>query len=182
VNQSRSWRLRVVEEGCEMSVVTDTTEARADDRFATSHQLGEGDHRVRRRVCIVTAIVVLGWSIVELASLLSRHTTGPELYGVVVAGVAVAAGVLGLVLLQSEQRRLWATVVVLILWGVVAIGGVAGTVAHIVGPVAGHGPIDLRPRPIPAPLIFTVLGLVGGVALWFGQPRRARRANELREE
>ena len=92
-------------------------------------------HRTRRRVWILIAIVVLGWSIVELVSLLSRHTTGPELYGVVVAGLAVAAGVLNLALLRSEQRRLWATVAVLILWGVVALGGLAGTVAHIIGPV-----------------------------------------------
>jgi hypothetical protein len=165
-----------------MSTVTDTTDARAGDRFDTSHQSHEGGHRTRRRVWIITAIVVLGWSMVELVSLLSRHTTGPELYGVVVAGLAVTAGVLNMALLRSEQRRLWATVAVLVLWSVVALGGIAGTVAHIIGPVAGHGPIDLRPRPIPAPLIFTLLGLAGGAALWFGQRRRARSAHELRKE
>jgi hypothetical protein len=85
-------------------------------------------------------------------------------------------------LIPSKQRRLWATVAVLILWSVVALGGLAGTVAHIIGPVAGHGPIDLRPRPIPAPLIFTLLGLAGGAALWFGRRRRARPAHELRKE
>lgn len=164
-----------------MSIVTDTTDTRAD-RFDTSHRSQEGGHRTRRRVWILTATVVLGWSIVELVSLLSRHTTGPELYGVAVAGVAVAGGVLNLVLLRSKQRRLWATVAVLILWSVVALGGVAGTVAHIIGPVAGHGPIDLRPRPIPAPLIFTLLGFAGGAALWFGQRRGTRPAYEIREE
>lgn len=163
-----------------MSIVTDTTETRAGERFETSRQSHEGGYRTRRRVWILTAIVVLGWSIVELVSLLSRHTTGPELYGVGVACLAVAAGVLNLALLRSEQRRLWATVAVFVLWGVVALGGIAGTVAHIVGPVAGHGPIDLRPRPIPAPLIFTLLGLTGGAALWFGQRHGA--AVERREE
>jgi drug/metabolite transporter (DMT)-like permease len=157
-----------------MSIVTDTTDPRADDRFDPSRQSHEGRHRTRRRVWALTAIVVLGWSILEFVSLLSRHTTGPEVYGVVVAAVAVSAGVLNLALLRSEQRRFWATVALL--------GGLAGTVAHIVGPVAGHGPIDLRPRPIPAPLIFTLLGIAGGAALWFGQRRGARPAHELREE
>jgi hypothetical protein len=165
-----------------MSIVTDTRNTRADDRLDTTHQSHEDGHRTRRRVWILTAIVVLGWSFVELVSLLSRHTTGPELYGVLVAGVAVAAGVLNLALLRSKQRRLWATVAVLILWSVVALGGLAGTVAHIIGPLAGHGPIDLRPRPIPAPLIFTLLALAGGAALWFGQRRGARPAYELRKE
>ena len=165
-----------------MSIVTDRTETQADDRFVASHRSHESGHRTRRRVSITTAIVVLGWSIVELVSLLSRHTTGPELYGVGVAALAVVAGVLNLALLRWEQRRLWATVTVLVLWSVVALGGIAGTVAHIVGPVPGHGPIDLRPRPIPAPLIFTLLGLAGGAALWFGQRRGPRPTHERREE
>ena len=165
-----------------MSIVKGPTETRTDDRLATSDRSHDGGDRTRRRVWIFIAIVVLGWSIVELVSLLSRHTTGPELYGVLVAGLAVAAGVLNLGLLRSERRRLWATVVVLVLWSVVALGGIAGTLAHVIGPVAGHGPVDLRPRPIPAPLIFTLLGLAGGAALWFGQRAGLRGAFERREE
>jgi hypothetical protein len=99
-----------------------------------------------------------------------------------VACVAVLSGVLTLALLRSNERHLWATVAVLVLWSVVAIGGLAGTVAHVIGPVAGHGPVDLRPRPVPAPLVFTLLGLAGGAAVWFGQRRGARRAYALREE
>jgi hypothetical protein len=34
---------------------------------------------MRRRVSILVAIGVLGWSIVQVVGLLSRHTTGPEL-------------------------------------------------------------------------------------------------------
>lgn len=166
-----------------MSTVTQTTEVRPGGRLETSHLSDEGGFRTRRRVSILVAIVVLGWSIVELVSLVSRHTMGPELYGVLVAGLAVIAGVLSLALIRSDERRLWATVAVLLLWGVVALGGVAGTIAHIVGPVPGHGPIDLRPRPILAPLIFILLGLAGGAALWFGQRRRATGpADKLREE
>lgn len=165
-----------------MSTLTDPADRRAGAGFGSAHQSGEKSHRTRRRASILIAVGVLGWSSVELVSLLSRHTTGPELYGVAVAGLAVAGGVVDLALLRSGERRLWATSAVLILWTVVALGGIAGTVAHIVGPVAGHGPVDLRPRPVPAPLIFTVLGLAGGAALWFGQRRGLRRAHHLREE
>ena len=165
-----------------MSTVTDTTEVRAGGRSEPSHPTGKGDLRIRRRVSILVAIVVLGWSIVELVSLASRHTTGPELYGVLVAALAVVASLLGLAQLASSRGRPWATVAVLILWGVVALGGLAGTVAHIVGPVPGHGPIDLRPRPPLAPLVFTLLGLAGGAALWFGQRQGTRPADELGKE
>ena len=136
----------------------------------------------RRRVSLATAIVVLGWSVVELVSLLAVHTTGPELYGVLVAALAVAAGALGLITLWSSERRTWATVAVLIVWAVVALGGIAGTVAHVIGPGAGHGPIDPRARPIAAPLVFTLLGLVGGAAVWFGQRRGVSRARPFEKE
>jgi hypothetical protein len=165
-----------------MSTVTETSDTGAHGRSRTPSASDEGGAGTRRRVSILLAIVVLGWSIVEVISLLSRHTTGPEVYGVLVAGLAVAAGALTLTLLRSSEGRLWATVAVLVLWSVVALGGLAGTVAHIVGPAPGHGAIDLRPRPIPAPLIFTLLGLVGAAALWFGQRDETRRAGELREE
>jgi 4-amino-4-deoxy-L-arabinose transferase-like glycosyltransferase len=141
-----------------------------------------GTFRWRRRVAIVAAVLVLGWSVIELANLAVVHTVGPELYGVLVAALAVAAGIATLILLRSADRRLWASVAVLILWFVIAIGGLAGTVAHLVGPVAGHGPVDTRPRPIAAPLVFTFLGLAGGAALWFGQRRATARANHDREE
>jgi hypothetical protein len=65
-------------------------------------------------------------------------------------------------------------VAVLVLWAVVALGGLAGMIAHIVGPVPGHGPMDLRPRPIPAPLVFTLLGCVGALALSRGRRSRIR--------
>jgi hypothetical protein len=131
---------------------------------------------------LVVAIVVLGWSIVELTNLVVTHTTGPELYGVLVAALAVGAGVVNLVLLRSSHGRLWVTVAVLFVWAVVAFGGVAGTLAHIVGPVPGHGPVDLRPRPVAAPLVFTLLGLVGGAALFLGQRAAIRRTQNSEEE
>jgi peptidoglycan/LPS O-acetylase OafA/YrhL len=125
--------------------------------------------RTRHRAALIVSFVALGWSIIELLNLARVHTTGPELYGVLVAALSVGAGVLSVLLLRSDQRRLRYTLPVVALWAVVALGGIAGIVAHMVGPVAGHGPVDLRPRPFGAPLIFTLLGLVGSAALWFGQ-------------
>jgi 4-amino-4-deoxy-L-arabinose transferase-like glycosyltransferase len=136
----------------------------------------------RRRVSLATAIVVLGWSVVELVSLLAVHTTGPELYGVLVAALAVAAAAFGLISLWSSERRPWATVAVVILWAVVAFGGIAGAVAHVLGPGAGHGAIDPRPRPVAAPLVFTLLGLVGGAAVWFGRRRGTGPARSIEKE
>ncbi len=125
--------------------------------------------RLRRRISLVVAFVVLVWSIAELVNLAAVHTIGPELYGVLVAALAVAAGAADVALLRSSERRFWVSAGVLALWAVIALGGVAGVVAHIVGPVAGHGPVDTRPRPIAAPLVFTLLGVAGGAALFFGQ-------------
>ena len=135
-----------------------------------------------RRLSQIAAVVVLGWSIVELVGLLFRHTLGPELYGVLVAALAVAGGVLDVILLSSSARRFWISVGVLALWAIVALGGLAGVVAHIVGPVPGHGPVDLRPRPITAPLVFTLLGAIGGAALFFGQRQTGARSPERGKE
>ena len=138
--------------------------------------------RWRRRIAIGAAVVVLGWSVVELASLAVVHTTGPEIYGMLVAFLAVIAGIASLMILRSSERRLWLTILVLTLWAIVGLGGLAGVVAHVVGPVAGHGPVDPRPRPVAAPLIFTFLGLVGSAALWFGQRRPSPVPSTVRKE
>jgi 4-amino-4-deoxy-L-arabinose transferase-like glycosyltransferase len=164
-----------------MSDIAGPTEAAARGPSTAVAAAGTS-FRWRRRIAIGGAVIVLGWSIVELASLAVVHTTGPELYGVLVAALAVAAGVGTLILLRSSERRLWATVALLALWAVVVLGGLAGVVAHIVGPVAGHGPVDTRPRPIAAPLIFTAFGLVGSAALWFGQRRPGARDTISRKE
>jgi hypothetical protein len=130
---------------------------------------------------IVTGLV-LAWSIKELASLLLVHTTGPEIYGVMVAFLAVVSGVLSVVLVWTARSAWrWAVWAVVALWAIVAIGGMAGTLAHVIGPVAGHGPVDLRPRPVAAPLIFTVLGFIGAGALLNGQRVRGARLRAPQE-
>jgi len=127
-----------------------------------------------RRICMFATVVIIGWSLIEVASLAVRHTNGAEIYGVLVALLAFANGVASFALLRSAHPPIWATAAVLLVWGVIGLGGIAGVVAHLIGPVAGHGPIDPRPRPILAPLIFTTFALVGGAALFIGR-RAARR-------
>jgi hypothetical protein len=165
-----------------MSTVTHSTDAPAHDRSATTTASDEARNGTRRRVSLVMTLVVLGWSTKELIGLGLTHTTGAELYGVFVAGVAVGASILNLGLLRSPRTQVLVTVAVLVLWAVIAVAGVAGTIAHIVGPVPGHGPVDLRPRPAMAPLVFTLLGLVGGAALFIGQRGATWRVRNNEEE
>jgi hypothetical protein len=165
-----------------MSRITHRTEAPVLDHSAARGASTDAGDRTIRRVAVLVSIVVLGWSAVELVNLGLTHTTGPELYGVLAAALATGAGVANLVLLRSPRVRVIATGAVLLFWAVVALGGIAGTIAHIVGPVPGHGPIDLRPRPVAAPLVFTLLGSVGAAALTLGQRARIRAASTFEKE
>lgn len=164
-----------------MSAVTKTDRS-TNDPSTDEHRSTRSAGRTRYRAALVATIVVFGWSIVELVSLAVTHTTGPELYGLLVAALSVGAAVLSLLLLRSDERRLRYVLPLVGLWAVVALGGIAGSIAHVVGPVAGHGPVDPRPRPVAAPLIFTLLGLVGGAALWFGQRPAAARPGNIEKE
>jgi hypothetical protein len=130
---------------------------------------------------LLVSVLVLCWSVSEFVNLALHHNTGAELYGVLTAGLSTAAAIANIGLLRSTRLQILATAGVLLLWAVVALGGIAGVIAHIVGPVPGHGPLDLRPRPIGAPLVFTLLGSVGGLALWRGEQRLSRTAARLTE-
>jgi hypothetical protein len=132
----------------------------------------------RSATYLVPTAVVSFWSIKYVIDLSLTHTTGPEIYGVLVAALSATAALISLAMHLSGRRRVLASVGVLVLWAVVALGGIAGTVAHVVGPVPGHGPVDLRPRPAPAPLVFTALGIVGGISLIRGQRHAATRDHE----
>jgi hypothetical protein len=138
--------------------------------------------RVRRSAPFVTSALVLALSVAEFINLSGRHTVGAESLGLLVAGIAVGAGILSLGLVLSPQRRVIGTAAVLVLWAIVALGGIAGTYYHIVGVAPEYGPVDPRPRPIAAPLVFTVLGIVGGTALFFGQRPAIRRTRNQEEE
>jgi hypothetical protein len=119
------------------------------------------------------SVGVLVWSTRYLVTLALNHNTGSELYGVLTAALATGAAVANLALLRSPRTQLVLTAAVFVLWALIAVAGFAGTMVHIVGPVPGHGPMDLRPRPIAAPLVVTILGSIGAVSLFLGQ--RARR-------
>lgn len=123
----------------------------------------------RQRAALIASTALLIWAAIELVGLLQRHTTGPEIYGLMVAALAVVAAAGNLWLLRSSDRRTWYVIALAIAWAVIALGGIAGVVAHIVGPVAGHGPVDIRPRPISAPLVFTAMGAAGALALRLGR-------------
>ena len=152
-----------------MSSITQRSEGPAPVRSTPRSAPTESRDRTIHRAALLVSLVVFGWSFVELVNLSLRHTTGPELYGVLAAALATGAGVANLAVLRSPRAQVLVILAVLVVWAVVAVGGVAGTVAHIVGPPIGEGPVDPRPRPIVAPLVFTLLGLVGGAALLFGQ-------------
>jgi hypothetical protein len=138
--------------------------------------------RAERYAPFVAIALVLAWSVAEFVNLSGRHTVGPETYGVLVAGLAVAAGVVSLGLELSPRQWTIATVAVLVLWAIVALGGIAGTYYHIVGVAPEYGPIDPRPRPFGAPLVFTLIGIVGGTALFYGRRAASRRARNQEEE
>jgi 4-amino-4-deoxy-L-arabinose transferase-like glycosyltransferase len=152
-----------------MSSITQLREPLSVDRQDADGGSTERRDRTVRRVALVASVVVAGWSFVELVNLALTHTTGPEVYGLLVAALATGAGVANVALLRSQPARVLFILAVLVVWALVAFGGIAGTVAHIVGPPVGEGPIDPRPRPVAAPLIFTLLGCAGGVALLVAQ-------------
>ncbi len=135
----------------------------------------------RGRGALIASVALLGWSLVEMVNLAVVHNTGPELYGVLAAVLAVVAAAANLVLLRSSRTPGPAVVAVVALWGLIALAGVAGTIAHIVGPVAGHGPVDLRPRPVMAPLVFTLFGAVGVTTLVLGLRTRGHASSSLGE-
>jgi 4-amino-4-deoxy-L-arabinose transferase-like glycosyltransferase len=152
-----------------MSSLIQRTERSVRDRSPASSAPPEARGRTIRRVALVVSVAVLGWSFVELVSLSLNHTSGPELYGVLVAALATGAAGANVALLRSPRAQMLVVLAALAVWAIVAVGGVAGTVAHIVGAAIGEGPGDPRPRPIAAPLVFTLLGLIGGAALLVGQ-------------
>lgn len=143
--------------------------------------IGGTRFRASRGIVTLMALALLAWSVVELVGLIFRHTTGAELYGVLVAVLAVGAGALTLYLSRTAAPG-WVTLALVVLWAVVALGGLAGVYAHIVGPAPGEGPVDLRPRPIFAPLAFTAMGVVGEIVLWLGRRQAARPASPTEME
>lgn len=60
--------------------------------------------RAGRAALFVSTAVVLALSVAEFINLNGRHTVGAESYGLLVAGLAVAAGIFSLGLVLSTNR------------------------------------------------------------------------------
>ena len=135
----------------------------------TGQDAGASSARVKRFAVFTTIGVVLALSVAELVNLLGRHTIGPEWYALLIAGLSVTAGILSLALVLSPRPNRIALAIVMVLWALVALGGIVGTYYHAVGVAPEYGPVDPRPRPALAPLIFTVFGALGGAAVLIGQ-------------
>jgi len=163
-----------------MSVISPATGPRAKGRTAPGPPDVERMSRTHR-AAIVATLALLAWSIVEVIGMGLRHTSGSQLYGVIVAVLAVGAGFLNLALLLSARRRTWAVAGAAVLWAVVALGGIAGVVAHVAWPTTGPY-ADPRPKPAMAPLAFTAMGAAGGLtivlALRAGSSRRRAYGKE----
>jgi hypothetical protein len=160
--------------------VADIPRATRDGQAVERPSLAKAWVRAPSRIVTVMSLALLAWSVVEVVGLAGRHTTGPQLYGVLVAGLAVVAASLALFGVRSTSRQAWFAIAVAVVWVIVAIGGVAGVVAHVVGPLPGEGPVDSRPRPALAPLAFTAMGVVGELVLWiwWRRPVRASAATD----
>ena len=129
----------------------------------------------RRPVSIGIVFVLFIWSVVELVNLAVVHTVGPEIYGVLVAFLAVVASALSLVLLVRAKRQVFGAIAVIALWAIVGLGGIAGAYYHAVGVDPKYGVVDSRPRPAGSPLIFLAFGLAGFSAIYYGQRLSAVR-------
>jgi hypothetical protein len=123
---------------------------------------------VAHRSQLVSA-VVLGWSIDYTVTLGVIHHTGPQLFGVLTAAVSAGAAIANLRLLRSSSGQPVLTGAVVALWTLVAAGGIGGTIAHLSGPFAGRPLVESGDALSVAPLVFTLLGLVGAAALVLGQ-------------
>ena len=130
-----------------------------------------------RRRPLLMSVAVLAWSSKYAVSLALVHTTGAELYGVLTALIAVGAAVANLAVIRSRRAHVLVVAALLGVWVLVALAGLGGVIAHVIGPVAGHGPIDPRPRPVLAPLVFTLLASVGALALVLARRMSTRIAN-----
>ena len=131
---------------------------------------------VEQRWLLVSGAALL-YGLVETVSLAAVHHDGPEIQGVIVAATTALAGLLNVALLRLDLPRTAlriAGVALLALWAVIAVGGIAGFIAHLGGVGIDPGFVDPRPKPIAAPLVFTLVGVVGAAALVLGQRARER--------
>jgi hypothetical protein len=127
----------------------------------------------RQRVALaMTAMVTLGCLAVLILLLSVDHTVGGEVDGPEVAIFGIVVGILSLILLAAPGRHRFMLGALLVLWTLLAIGGIDGYEQHSKAVTAAT--VDQRPRPPLAPLVFTAFGIVGASALIVSS-RRIRR-------
>lgn len=139
---------------------------------------------VKQRLDTQRRVAALGTAVVTVACLMllglfleGRHTAGGEIVGVIAAGGGVAISVLSLVHICLSRDHRLARVLLMVLWLVLAVGGIGGLIDHAEPVVPGQS-IDQRPRPPLAPLVFTGLALLGATALGVGSRRQRRQDDE----
>jgi hypothetical protein len=119
---------------------------------------------IRQRVSLaMTTVVTLGCRAVLLLLLSVNHTAGGEVDGPEVALFGIIVGILSLISLAVVGRHRFVLAALLVLWVLLAIGGVDGYMEH--SKALTNASPDQRPRPPLAPLVFTAFGIAGGAAL-----------------
>ncbi len=134
-----------------------------------------GDRR-RRLAMRATAAITAGCLVVLAMMLANRHTTGEEIWGVLVAVSGAIVGGLSLAYLATSRRSRAARFGLIALWATVAFFGYGGYNDHRL-PRPADTMSDQRDRPPLAPLIFTAWGIAGAVALQIG-PRRTENEGD----
>ena len=129
----------------------------------------------RRRAAVATAVVTVLALGLLVDLLLVNHTIGEEIWGPIVASAALAVGVFSLVYLAADGRSRGIRFALLAFWAAVAFLGYGGYNDHRL-PRPADTLTDQRPRPPLAPLAFTVLGIVGGAALFLGSRDKKSKA------
>ena len=102
-----------------------------------------------------------------MISLAVRHNDGARISAVIVAALATLAGALSLWLVWANKRRTALAGVAVVLWVIVGLGGIAGSMLHISNSV----PTQM----LAAPLGFTLAAILAGVALFYDQFVRLRQ-------
>lgn len=120
--------------------------------------------RTRRRAVLVTACITVGSFALLVDLLLAGHTVGEEIWGPVTAVATTVVGLLSLAFVAVGGRSRVARIVLYSLWAMVAFFGFGGYNDHRL-PRPADTITDQRERPPLAPLAFTVMAIVGAVAL-----------------
>ena len=117
----------------------------------------------RQRWPLVLAAVVTLWSLSLVVRFFSTHTIGFERAALLVAVVGLVAGGSTAAYLIGRLHGGAVRMGLVVLWLVVGMAGIGGTILHLNPP--GVAAADGRQRPMVAPLIFTLFAVAGIISL-----------------